>query len=69
MGIDDAVKLDNPLVQALAFLDKRFGKHRAATYSPDGLHPLAKRILELRQNEEREYSSVNGDRGIDCSVS
>lgn len=57
LGIDDPVRSENPLVQGLAFLDKRFGKHRAAEYSAAELHHLAKRLLEIRQIEDRIYSN------------
>jgi hypothetical protein len=56
LQIDDAVNSGNPLIQGLAFLDRRFGRQRAADYPADGLHPLAKRLLEIRCTEDRSCS-------------
>lgn len=52
LSIDDAINSGNPLVRGLAFLDKRFGRRRVAEYSEHDLHPLPKRLLEIRRIED-----------------
>jgi hypothetical protein len=41
------------LVQALALLDARVGRRRLETAGERDLHPLARRMLELRLEAER----------------
>jgi hypothetical protein len=38
----------DPLVQSLAVLDARVGRRRLAELDPERLHPLARRLLEVR---------------------
>ena len=49
LSFDDAIKSDDPLIQALMVLDKRLGTRRMATLDIAKLHPLAHKLLEIRQ--------------------
>jgi hypothetical protein len=42
----------DPLVQSLAVLDARLGRRRLATLDAELLHPLARRLLEVRLESE-----------------
>ncbi|HEY9684445.1 MAG TPA: hypothetical protein V6C86_22885 [Oculatellaceae cyanobacterium] len=52
LSIEDAVNSGNPLLQGLAFLDKRFGQRRATEFEEQELHPLSRRLLEIRRLED-----------------
>jgi|SRR5918912_1846547 hypothetical protein len=52
LSIDEALVSKNPLIQGLAFLDRRVGKERIFSFQVEGLHPLAKKMLEIRRHEE-----------------
>lgn len=52
LSIEEALKSDDPLIQTLAVLDSRVGKRRLKDLDPQELHPLANRLLELRQLTE-----------------
>ncbi len=58
MSHDDALKSDDVLVQALAVLDSRLGKRRLETFDDTALHPLAKKLLAVRQEAELAQSSA-----------
>jgi hypothetical protein len=51
LSIDDALTDPDPLVQAL--LDARIGRRRLEAAGDRDLHPLARRMLELRLQAER----------------
>ena len=57
MNIDDAFESDNPIIKALAVLDKRLGKRRLRNINTESLHPLVLTLLYLRM--ECEGISVN----------
>jgi len=48
MNIDDAIASQNPIIQALAMLDKRVGKRRLKILKVQETHPLVQKIIELR---------------------
>jgi hypothetical protein len=48
LSIDEALADDDPLVRTLAIVDARLGKRRLAQIDHEALHPLGKRLLELR---------------------
>ena len=50
LSIDDALNSTDPLIQALAVIDKRVGKRRLQTLKEKKLHPLATRLLYVRIN-------------------
>jgi hypothetical protein len=52
LSIDDALKSRNPIIQGLAFLDRRIGKQRLIGFSTEKLHPLATKMLKIRLYEE-----------------
>lgn len=56
LPIDKAVLSENPLIQGLAFLDARLGKNRAEKMRAENLHPLSRRLLEIRLSEEGQQS-------------
>nr|MDJ0794366.1 hypothetical protein [Woeseiaceae bacterium] len=58
MSHDEALKSDDVLIQALAVLDSRLGKRRLETFDDTALHPLAKKILAIRQEAELAQSSA-----------
>lgn len=58
LPIDKAIASKNPLIQGLAFLDRRVGKERIASFSTKGLHPFAKKMLEIRRQEEAIMRSL-----------
>ena len=55
---DEALKSDDVLIQALAVLDSRLGKRRLEALDDSVLHPLAKKLLSIRQEAEFAQSSV-----------
>ncbi len=57
LSVDDALSSDDPLIQTLAVLDSRLGKRRLNNLTSQDFHPLAKRMLDLRQHTE---GIVNG---------
>lgn len=63
MSVQEALASENPVIQGLAFLDYRTGKRRIALVETKGLHPLPKKLLEIRIFEdevEREKSLAVG---------
>ncbi len=48
LSFDDALQSDDPLIQTLAVLDKRLGKRRYSQIQDKALHPLAKKLFEIR---------------------
>jgi hypothetical protein len=52
LSIDQALDSQDVLVQALAVVDKRVGRRRLATIESEKLHPLARKLLEIRRNAE-----------------
>lgn len=48
ISIADALKDENPLIQAFAMLDKRLGKRRLKNLDPEKLHPLPAGLLRFR---------------------
>lgn len=48
LSIDEALLSDDPLIQALAVLDKRVGKRRFTKIRESNLHPLAKKLFDTR---------------------
>ena len=48
LSIDEAMADEDALVRALAIVDARLGKRRLAKLDRDALHPLPRRLLELR---------------------
>jgi hypothetical protein len=50
LSIDQALASPNPLIQALAILDRRTGQPRLAKLNPAQLPPLPKKLLILRQH-------------------
>ena len=57
LSVEEALKSNNPLLQALAVIDKRLGKRRISRIDKNTLHPLAERLFTERMlHEERKYS-------------
>ena len=52
LSVEDALASDDPLIQTLAVLDSRLGKRRLKALNPKTLHPLAKRLLQIRKEED-----------------
>ncbi|MEO0411095.1 MAG: hypothetical protein AAF221_04535 [Pseudomonadota bacterium] len=52
LGFDQSLKSDDPLIQSLAVLDKRLGKRRYGHVAAMPLHPLARKLFDLRVSEE-----------------
>lgn len=52
LSIDDAIGSKDPLIQTLSILDSRIGKRRLRNIESENFHPLAKRMLEIRQKAE-----------------
>ncbi len=50
LSIDEALSDDDPMIQSLAVLDKRIGKRRLQKICNIDLHPLARKLLEVRMN-------------------
>jgi hypothetical protein len=48
LSIEDALKNENPIISSLAILDHRLGKRRLKEIDQEGLHPLIKRMLQIR---------------------
>jgi hypothetical protein len=48
LSIAEALSSDNPVVLGLAFLDSRTGKRRLSLVDSQNLHPLPRRLLEIR---------------------
>ena len=48
LSIEEALSDADPLVKALAIVDARLGRRRLAQLDPETLHPLGRRLLELR---------------------
>lgn len=58
MSVDDALTSEHPIVQALAFLDRRVGKRRLQDIDTDALHDLPLTTYRLRC--EMEGVPTNG---------
>jgi len=56
LSLEEALVSDDPLIQALAVLDKRLGKRRLSILSDEKFHPLSKRVLEIRKTEDGVFS-------------
>lgn len=52
LSFEAALTSENPIIQGLAFLDKRLGKQRARAFVGSQLHPLAKVLLDVRVLED-----------------
>jgi len=52
LTIDQALASNDPLIQTLSVLDSRIGKRRLRNLGAEKLHPLAKRMLAIRLQEE-----------------
>jgi len=52
MSVDDALGSQHPIVQALAFLDKKVGKRRLQNVDTEALHDLPLTTYRLRCVEE-----------------
>lgn len=48
-SIEEALKSEDPLIQTLAVLDERLGDRRIKQIDPSLLHPLAKKLLQERE--------------------
>lgn len=48
LNIDDAFESANPIIKALAVLDKRFGKRRLRNINTQNLHPLVLTLFKFR---------------------
>lgn len=59
LNIGDTLTSENPIINALAMIDKRLGKRRLKKINITGLHPLALILLNLRLDCEKlkDYSS------------
>ena len=57
MSHEQALRSDDVLIQALAVLDSRLGKRRLEAFDDSALHPLAKKLLAIRQEAELTQSS------------
>ena len=53
LSIEDALQDSDPLIQTLAVLDSRLGKRRISQIDIETLHPLARRLFEVRAEAER----------------
>ena len=53
LSIEEALKESDPLVQALAVLDARLGKRRFSEIHHEHMHPLARKLLEVRIEAEK----------------
>lgn len=60
LSIEEIINSDNPVIKALGFLDKRYGKRRLKSIDLDQLHPLEKLMYKIRVNCE-------DDRELDIS--
>lgn len=47
-SIDESFNSPNPLIRAFAMLDRRTGKRRLLDLDREGMHPLVKRMYDLR---------------------
>ena len=52
LSFEDAIKSEDPLIQSLAMLDKRLGKRRLKRMKDQDLHPLARKLFEVRTSAE-----------------
>jgi|694.fasta_scaffold125947_4 hypothetical protein len=53
ISIAEALRSDNPVILGLAFMDSRSGKRRLSLVDSRNLHPLPRRLLEIRILEDR----------------
>jgi hypothetical protein len=58
MSHDEALKSDDVLIQALAVLDSRLGRRRLEKFDDSVLHPLARKMLAIRQEAELAQSGA-----------
>lgn len=49
LSIEDALKHESPIINMLAMADKRLGKRSLVKIELENLHPLVKKVLELRK--------------------
>jgi len=59
LSVEDALINPNPIINALAVIDKRFGKRRIENTDLSKLHPLARKLLEFRMKEEGLFQNIN----------
>lgn len=52
LSIEQALADSDPLIQTLAVLDARLGKRRLTEIDSDRLHPLSRKLLEIRVEAE-----------------
>lgn len=52
LSIEDAMKSENPIIEAVSMLDRRLGKRRLREVGNHLKHPLAKMFYELRCEAE-----------------
>ncbi len=50
--IDEILASKNPIVRALAMVDRRVGKRRLRAFDPENEHPLVKKMLSFRLEAE-----------------
>ena len=53
LSIEEALKDPDPLVQSLAVLDARLGKRRFPQLETESLHPLARKLFQVRIEAEK----------------
>ena len=51
LSLEEALRSDDVLIQALTVVDQRLGKRRLEAIEADSLHPLAKALLAIRKDE------------------
>jgi hypothetical protein len=54
LSIDDAIASPNPLIRALAVLDRRVGERRLARIDPASEVPIVRELLALRRGARGE---------------
>jgi len=57
LTIDAALESNNVLIQSIALLDKRVGKHRLNKINPETLHPLARKLFSERISADRNLKN------------
>jgi hypothetical protein len=62
LSIDTAVASPNPLIRALAVLDRRAGERRLARFDPPNEVPLVRELLALRLGSDAMQSGNPPDR-------
>ena len=51
LTIDEALEAEDVLIQALAVIDARVGNKRVSALDKNKLHPLARKLLEIRRSQ------------------